>query len=173
MQAIAQGDRHAFEQLLQRHVDPLYNYALRLSGCATNADDLIQDTWLTVWQKAGSFRSHKASVSTWLHRIVHNRFIDQTRRKANRLEVTNHALPELPDEQTNNDEHERGILWQALGDLAPNQRAVLVLRYAQGFGNPQIATITGSSTRAVESLLARAKRALKSAMNERQQTDTL
>ncbi|MEM7077275.1 MAG: sigma-70 family RNA polymerase sigma factor [Pseudomonadota bacterium] len=174
MRLIAQGERPAFELLLERHIDPLYNYALRLCGSHAQAEDLVQETWLTVWEKAHTYRSRKAGVATWLHRIVHHRFIDLTRRRSRRNEVSTTQL-DVADQATmstpatvepvSDAGDEAAALYAALDSLPVEQRAAVMLRHAQGFANPQIARIMNTSTRAVESLLARGKRALRASLN--------
>ena len=62
MLAIRNGDEEAFKVLMGRHVDALYRYALRLSHSPALADDLTQDTWLTVWEKTSRFKNHCCCV---------------------------------------------------------------------------------------------------------------
>lgn len=162
MQAIRQGDQAAFEQLLERHIDALFRYALRLCRSQQTAEDLVQETWLTVWVKAEKFKPRKARVTTWVHRILYNKFIDQSRRakKAEAIEsdpISSLTSPEItPDKRW---------LHQQLMALPEPQRAAIVLAHAQGFNNKDIAHILGSTVRAVESLLARARRSLRQEYN--------
>ena len=91
MAAIRNGDEEAFEHLMGRHVDALFRYALRLSGSPVLADDLTQETWLTVWEKTHRYKPKKAKLRTWLYSVLHNKFIDTIRK--NRFD-------ELPPEET-------------------------------------------------------------------------
>ncbi len=172
MQAIAksaedvEAAQAAFTTLMHRHLDALYSYALRLSNSPATAEDLVQDTWLQVWRKARTFKPGKVMVTTWLHRILHNKFVDGLRRsKIQHGEAPLDSFPEAALGLTQ-DVAEASTLNLPLEQLQVNHRAVLLLKYAQGFSNPEIARITGSSVRAVESTLARAKRALKNLLAE-------
>ena len=166
MLAIRKGDETAFEQLMGRHIDALYRYALRLSGSQATADDLTQDTWLTVWAKTHRFKPSKASLKTWLFRVLHNKFVDGVRK--NRL-VTDATIPETTGPELSDvDEQARAQarLFREIGELPEQQRAAILLAHAQGFGNKEVAQILGTSVRATESLLARARRTLKDKIGE-------
>lgn len=162
MHAISQGDQAAFEHLLERHVDPLFRYALRLCGSQQTAEDLVQETWLTVWAKARQFKPRKARVTTWMHRILYNKFIDHCR-KADRAG----AIEPIPAPSLTSPEIPPDARWlhHQLMALPEPQRAAIVLAHAQGFNNKDIAHILGSTVRAVESLLARARRTLRQEYN--------
>ena len=166
MAAISGQDKVAFGVLMGRHLDPLYAYAIRLSQVASVAEDLTQETWLVAWLKAASYRPAKATVSTWLHRILHNKFVDHSRRERKWTEHFSPNLDELPTthlnpEQMQSAHQERTELDYAMAQLPVNQQAALLLRHSQGFGNADIGHVMGISIRAVESLLARAKANLK------------
>lgn len=183
MQAIAEGDEAAFRHVLDSHVDPLYNYALRLCHSRSQAEDLLQETWLQVWRKAGSFNPRKASLSTWLHRVLHNKHIDATRRHRE-LQVEIQAevpqkdnAPEAAKEATievlqHDPEHlsmivqsrQMALFDQALAKLPLEQKSALLLSQVHGFSNPEVGHILGKGVRAVESLISRARRSLGSAL---------
>ena len=61
MKAIAQRDSAAYSTLANRHVDRLYRYALRLAGDGATAEDLVQDAWVTVWEKPQSYKPGKVN----------------------------------------------------------------------------------------------------------------
>lgn len=187
MHAIRQGDADAFALLLGRHVDALFRYALRLCGSPDTAEDLVQETWLTVWTKAGSFKPRRARVTTWVHRILYHKFIDQHRKTHTQaynesdLQADSSGLDVSPNAAKLNgalldgtpldaaaQEHaapDKAWLHRALMGLPEQQRAAIVLAHAQGFNNKDIAHILGASVRAVESLLARARRSLRREYN--------
>ena len=159
MAMAARGDRDAYGILVRRHVDPLYNYAFRLCRVSADAEDLVQETLLKAWTSASSFNPRKAKLTTWLHRILRNRFIDTTRK--GRIEVAEEVRLEDVTEgfhDTSADANYAGAtLDQLIGRLPETQRSALLLSHAQGFSNQQIAHILGVSVRAAESLLARAR----------------
>src|SRR5215467_10514863 len=73
------GDRSAFAELVRRHKTPLYNFVLRLLRSPTAAEDLTQETFLRVVQRAAEFK-HEARFSTWLYTIARNLCIDHGRK---------------------------------------------------------------------------------------------
>lgn len=168
MSSVQNGDQDAFGILVHRHIDSLYNYALRLCHIPANAEDLVQDTWLACWQHAGRFRPQKAKVTTWLHSILYNKFVDTTRKRRPMAvdplgDVLDDALSETGSEGEPyvSGENEQKLL-ALISTLPLNQRSALVLTHLQGFSNQEVAKIMGLGLRAVESLLARARRTLKS-----------
>lgn len=163
MLAIGNGDEGALAVLMGRHIDTLYRYALRLTSSPTSAEDLLQDTWLAVWQKASSFKPAQAKLSTWLHKVLYHKYVDQVR-KDKRLTFKPEPKTEPVDPKIDADiDAQRAQIWldTKLSELPSSQRSAVLLAYAQGFGNQDIARIMGTSVRAVESLLARARRSLK------------
>ena len=165
MAMVAGGDRDAYNIIVRRHVDPLYNYALRLCRVSGDAEDLVQETLLKAWSSASSFNPRKAKLSTWLHRILRNRFIDTTRKGSIQVdeEVRFDGVTDGFSEGSADVAEAGAILDQFIGRLPESQRSALLLSHAQGFSNQQIAHILGVSVRATESLLARARRNLRDA----------
>ena len=165
MKAIAQRDSAAYNTLANRHVDRLYRYALRLSGDGATAEDLVQDAWVTVWEKPQSYKPGKVKFVTWLHRVLYNRFVDQLRR--DRIEYTDQTDKLDRAETTEFSDTRMQAFNQALTRLPEQQKAALLLSHMQGFSNPEVAHIMGLTVRAVESLQARARKSLTSIFNER------
>lgn len=170
MAQICSGDHAAYATLVRRHIDPLYNYAYRLCRSAGEAEDLVQDTLLAVWQKPHQFNPARAKLSTWLHRIAHNRFIDGRRKQRPLLD--NDAAQQLhiddPVQGSAESDLNAKKLDSMLEQLPLNQRAALLLTHAQGFSNREVAGILGQSVRATESLLARARKSLRQAWRSEQ-----
>lgn len=163
MAAVARRDRSAFATLVQRHADAVYGYLLRMTGSRADTEDLTQETFLRLWNKAGTYRAGQVRLSTWLHRIAHNLAVDLFRREPQSVQTQ-------PDEDLNNGtslfEKQAATdtlrrLETALGRLPENQRAALLLCQTRGFSNSEAADILGINTRALESLLARARRTLR------------
>lgn len=163
MAQVVQGDRSAFATLVARHLDPVHRYLSRLSGSSADADDLSQETFLRVWQRAGSYRPGTVAFTTWLHRVAHNLAVDAARR---RREQTGVSLDLVEDEHADPatraaDDESARRLDGAIAALPPNQRAALLLCQVQGFSNRDAGAILGVSVRSLESLLARARRNLR------------
>ncbi len=178
MAKVGRGDKDAFGILVHRHVDRLYRYALRLTATPANAEDLVQETWLAVWQNARRYRADKASLPTWIHRVLHNKFIDGRRKQQSEQA----ALPSAqapPDQTMTAAEQSKALggsteqdpqllsrLHRLISALPENQRAALALAHLQGFSNKEVAHILGVSVRAAESMLARARRTLRQQLTD-------
>ena len=80
IKAIAVGDRRAMELLYARHNVRVYRFALRISGDATAAEDIVSDVFLDVWRQAGRFKE-RSQVSTWLLAIARNKALATLRRR--------------------------------------------------------------------------------------------
>lgn len=164
---IRQNDAQAFACLLRRHLNSMHTYLLRLTGSPADSDDLAQETFLRVWQKAHTFKPGKVRFTTWLHQIGHNLAIDLFRQRGRTFTRQTAAEDRQfgPDADYAAAEQQTRV-YQALAALPENQRHAILLCHQQGFSNREAATILGVGVRALESLLARARRTLKAEFNE-------
>jgi len=163
MQQIQGGDHQAFARLIDRHLETLHGFAQRMLGNPTDADDIIQETFLRVWQKAEKWQPTTAKVSTWLHSITHNLCIDFYRRdKGEMVNITDVELidPHQPDDSRQQEEVAREIK-AALQQLPENQRSAIILCHYQDLSNREAAQVLGISVSALESLMARGRRKLR------------
>ena len=168
MRRVQQRDERAFAQLLSRHLGAIHHYLFRLTGSRADSDDLAQETFFAVWRRAGTYRPGRVKFTTWLHRIAHNQFVDRYRKTARETDA------ELPDaaDSAPGPERSRGIaedrrrLYAALARLPPNQRDAVLLCHQQGMSNRDAANVLGVGVRALESLLGRARRALRKEFQE-------
>ncbi len=172
MAAVAGGDRSAFESLVGLHLDAIHGYLYRLTGSRADAEDLAQETFLRLWRKASTYEPGRVKVSTWLHSIAHRLCIDAFRRnsrspgQASEYEPPSADLPDgLADPARRVSAREsQALLEAAIGELPERQRAAILLCQVQGFSNAQAAEILAVNVRALESLLARARKALRDAL---------
>ena len=163
MRQVADGDEQAFAQLLDRHLQAIHRYLMRLLGNAADAEDLAQETLVRLWTKAGGFRPGKVRLTTWLHRIAHNLAVDLLRkpgRDAQQLDFDPPSGSDSLEALRSQDEQQQRLAW-ALGALPANQRDAVLLRHQQGLSNPEAAKVLGVSVRALESLQSRGRRRLK------------
>jgi len=148
------GDRQAFTLLVERHQMAIRNYLRRLLvGDNAAADDLAQETFLTAFQKMGSWRG-TAKLGTWLHTIAYRKFLDY-QRKYRRQAV----MAEVPDAGHDNRQAvEDEIMAQHLmGQLKPKDRAVMTLAYAVGMTHAEIAKVVNQPLGSVKARIHRAK----------------
>jgi RNA polymerase sigma-70 factor, ECF subfamily len=148
LQRIAErGDVEAFRKLFQAYAPRVKAYMMRQGADPNTAEELAQETLLTVWRKAGLYSGEKGSATTWIFTIARNLRIDRLRR-----ELTWVALPEgheeeastdaLPDEVLSELER-RARVHKALETLPPDQLEVVSLSYIEGLSHSEIAERLG------------------------------
>jgi len=160
---IAEGDRRAFAQLMDRHIDRAHALARRVLGNKSDAEDVVQDAFMKVWQKAGQWQPGRAQFSTWLYRVVVNRCLDLKRKPVNTaLDNVAEQSDDRPDAYEDIETRQRNAKIQAaVADLPERQRTAIALSYTTGLSNAQAAETMEISVKAFESLLVRAKRELR------------
>lgn len=165
MARVADGDRAAFAVLMQRHLGRAVALARRVTGNAAAAEDIAQEAFLRVWRKASDWQP-TAKVSTWLWRIVMNLSIDQTRRlKPEPLDsVAEPVDPALDPEAESARSALRRALDGAIAGLPERQAQAVRLCLVDGFSQAEAAAVLELSSGALESLLVRARRALRVAL---------
>jgi RNA polymerase sigma factor (sigma-70 family) len=150
----------AFERLYQRHVGDVYRYALAVMRNPADAEDVTQTTFLNAYRSFTEKGNRPEKPQNWLIAIAHNvcrqRFRQSARRPAE-VSFEDDIADTIPDDDTPTGEDIR----RALGHLAFNQRAALVMRELEGRSYVEIAEILDLSTSAVETLIFRARRALR------------
>ncbi|MGH2907432.1 MAG: RNA polymerase sigma factor [Solirubrobacterales bacterium] len=146
--ALAQrGELDAFEQLYERHKRAAYSLARRIVGGDGNADDVVQETFISVWRSIERYDPKRASVRTWLMRIVHRRAIDALRsqmvhlkRRADGEGLAEGVEAKEPTPDAVAVQHdESSVVHGVLEDLPGDQRKVIELAYFNGFTHSEIA----------------------------------
>ncbi len=164
MARVAQQDRAAYAELLSRHLRGTVATAYRILFNQADAEEVAQEAFLRVWQHAPRWQGDgAASFRTWLTRIVVNLCIDRKRRPGmDALDDQPEPEDDQPGPYENRLAGETGAhIAAALARLPERQRAALQLCFWDGEGNIDAAATLGISVGALESLLVRAKRALR------------
>lgn len=144
MAAVSQGDRLAFETLYISVSPRLYAVALRLLKRPGWAEEVLQDTFITIWNRAGSYNPASSAPLTWLTNIVRNRAIDWLRAGDNRQveldDITLNALPDIERTPQEHTEHAESAhrLNDCLAELSAQQRQSIVLAYYHGMSHDEI-----------------------------------
>ncbi len=166
LRAVANGDRTAFNRLTQRHLDRAFSVALRVTGSRADAEDVVQEVFLRLWQRPDAWRPGQAQFSTWLYRVVVNRCLDLKRRpKGTVLDAIEEPQDPKPNAEANMVQAARDrAIRAAMEKLPERQRAALTLTYTAGLKNAEAASALEISVKALEALLVRAKRELRDAL---------
>jgi RNA polymerase sigma-70 factor (ECF subfamily) len=169
---VANGDEAAFEELVRKYQHPVLNTIHRYVGEYDVADDIAQEVFVILWNKAGTFKGN-SKFSTWLYRVVANQCL-QFRRK-NKAEVVSldgiAAGGQLPEALQVCDDSARAgriaAVKQAVAGLPERQRLALVLSRIEGMSYREIAEIMGGTASSVDSLIVRAKENLRGKLRPR------
>jgi RNA polymerase sigma-70 factor (ECF subfamily) len=144
---VAAGDRMAFGSLYDRLSGPLFSLALKMLGNEAEAQDVLQEVFLTVWNKASTFNAARGSAFSWMVTQLRNRAIDRIRSRKRRgelLETFGHELEpsgagmRSAAEDCDASERSRQVR-EALEKLSDEQRLVLRLAYFEGLTQVEIA----------------------------------
>lgn len=156
------GDEAAFEALARRHQDRAYRIALRMTGNAHDAHDVVQDSLVHAWRGLPRYRGD-SGFATWLTRIVINRCHNQGRdnRHYELLPADDHpALSAAGADTRVEADHQRIAVMSAIAELPFDQRSALVLRAFDGCTYAEIAGILGVTENTAKVRVHRARRAL-------------
>ncbi|MGI5879717.1 MAG: RNA polymerase sigma factor [Syntrophomonadaceae bacterium] len=168
---ILNGDSAAFEELVNRYKNSIFNIVYRLVGQYQEAEDISQEVFILVYEKMYQF-DRKKKLSPWIHRIAVNTAISSLRKKKNVVNLSfdesfgkaydNYPLINDFDPQLLFERKELAeVINSALMELPEGYRAVLVLRFQMDLKNQEIAEILGVSKENVEVKIHRARKALR------------
>jgi RNA polymerase sigma-70 factor (ECF subfamily) len=146
--AMARGDKAALTGLYDALARPLYSLAFRVTNDATEAQDIVQDVFLQMWNKASTFESSRGSVFGWAATLTRNRAIDRVRMRRRRGELLAKAAPDLQPASPAAEADSARSLWVrekagavrlALAQLAPEQQKAIELAFFSGLTQQEIA----------------------------------
>lgn len=163
------GDVRAVEALVRRHAVKITSLARRMLNDAAEAEDVAQEVFLRVWRTAPEWREGSAKFETWMHRVALNLCYDRLRRKRER--TTPDPGLNVPDgaaapSQALFEAQRAARVAAAVADLPERQRAAITLCHYNELTNIEAAAALEISVDALESLLARGRRALKAALTD-------
>lgn len=159
------GDHAAFRDLVQLYDPGLRSMAFRLLGDAGRMDDVLQEAYVKAYRSLAAFRG-ESSVRTWMYRITYNACVDDIRKRSRADDLPMDAAVDRP--ATGPDPGDRAVLRSglaaALATLAPDQRAAVLLVYAEGFDYAAAGKVLGVAEGTVASRVSRARAALRDAL---------
>ncbi|RMH23086.1 MAG: sigma-70 family RNA polymerase sigma factor [Acidobacteria bacterium] len=170
---IAGGDEDALGELYDRYAGLLLALARRVLKSNSDAEEVLQEVFLQVWNQAGRYDPQRSSVSTWLVLITRSRSIDRLRSR----QVMDRTLGALQQENRlshTSPEGVRSVLWEqrrrrlaaALSDLPAEQKQVLELAFYRGMTQSEIASATGIPLGTVKTRTLLAMKKLRKALRD-------
>ncbi|TMK85542.1 MAG: sigma-70 family RNA polymerase sigma factor [Actinobacteria bacterium] len=148
MRDFLRKDPSAAEEMYERFAPRVFGLGLVMLGNSTQAEDLVQDTFVKVWRSAASYDGARGSLDTWVLLIARSLAIDLIRRRV--LETRTLAMQEEPEIATDPGPEERAEARDlvdraraAMASLTPGQRAALELAYFQGKTSSEVAELEG------------------------------
>ncbi len=164
-------DADDFEQRVGPHVDGLYRLAYRLTGNRHDAEDLVQELLLRLFDRRRKLRE-VAELRPWLARSLYNLYID-TLRAHRRTPFANldgegeSRLEHLPDTHNANDDDLDAALQAALDRLNENQRSLILFHDVEGYTLPELSQILAQPIGTLKSRLHRARARLRELLREK------
>ena len=161
------GDRRAAQSLVEATSAKVWRIAWRLLRDSAEAEDVTQETLIRMWKIVPNWQPGRAKLETWLHQVTTNLCFDRLRKAGRFVEEPN--APEACDQGPLPDAGLVGSALRmridtALADLPYRQRAAIVLTHYEQLSGKEASEILGISVDALESLLARGRRALRVAL---------
>jgi len=168
MAAIAAGEQSAYAALVSRHSMRFFRLAYRLTGRHEDAEDVVQDAFIQLWRAPHMWDPSRGSLfTTWFYQVVSNRALSLRRQAARHPQE---ALGDIIDSQCGAEEalnakHRRLWLESRIRALPERQKLALVLCFYEELSNHEAAEAMGIGIKALQSLLMRAKAALREDIN--------
>lgn len=164
------GDADAFEQLVVAYRDQVFRLALRMCGNEADADEVAQEAFLSAWKALPNFRGD-SRFSTWLYQLTSHAAIDLMRREKRQIAAEDIAEVSAPDpgpspQQQAERSETRQAVRDAMGQLSPEYRQIVVLRFLQELSYEEIGAVLKLPPGTVKSRLNRAKAQLKDILSK-------
>lgn len=171
LEGIARGDESSLAALYDRYHNLAFGLALRVLNDRGRAEDVVQDAFLAVWRKAGSYAEARGSVKTWLATIVRNRAIDIVRGRRESDSDDEAVLLALEDSRPSVLEQvtaslDRDVLRTVVASLPAEQRQAIAMAYFQGLSHSEIAAATDLPLGTVKSRIRLGMQRLKAQLLE-------
>ena len=173
VQAVVEGDSEAIAELFDRYSGMLTALSLRILNDPADVEEILQETFLQVWNQAGRYDAKRSSVSTWLVLIARSRSIDRLRSRQVKLRTAAAARQENPDIHTSPKgvsnvlkQERRMRLQEEMAKLPEEQRQVLELAFYGGMTQSEIAEQTRIPLGTVKTRTLLAMKKLRKALHQ-------
>jgi RNA polymerase sigma factor (sigma-70 family) len=168
--AVSRGDRRAFSKLYERTSAKLYGICLRLMGNEAEAQEVLQEAYVTVWRKADRFEPAKASLVTWLAVLARNTAVDRLRRRHGTFEEFD-AAADVEDDGPSAfnllaEAQDAARLHHCLEALDDRARAMIRSAFIDGASYPQLAAREGVPLGTMKSWIRRGLQHLRGCLEQ-------
>ena len=165
IRAFKKGDQKAFEKLFNQYHKKLYAYLMRLLGSKEDAEEIVQESFIKIWEKREEF-IEGYSFDAFLFTIAKNTFLNFTREKVNRRVFEDHfqIINEMESDKTDDYvifKETREIIRLIIEGMPPRRREVFMMRKVEGLSRKEISEKLGISVITVDSQLLKANTYLK------------
>lgn len=162
---IGAGDVAAWEAIIDRHLPAVSRYAAYVLGDNAQGEDVAQETFIRLMKKAQTWEANGFGLKSWLFRVARNLCIDYKRKKRPEpIENAEFIADPIDRHATDRRIDIVNTMERALAALPEPQQTAIVLVHYEGFSGSEAANLLDISVEAVESLLARARRSLRQAL---------
>lgn len=174
--AMAAGDKAALGRLYDLLGRPLYSLALRITGDSAEAQDVVQDVFLQLWNKAAEFQPSRGSYFSWAATLTRNRALDRIRTRKRRGEILRDSAGDIEPARPNDDLDSADTLWirekavavrAALAGLPTEQRQAIELAFFSGLTQQQISERLGDPLGTVKARIRRGLLRLRDSLSHR------
>ncbi len=175
LRGIVEGDFTALGALYDRYGRLIYSLAYTITGEDGQAEEVTQDVFVQVWQKAATYQAERGKVVTWLTSIARHRAIDRLRRlgarpEGHQISFDAEDVPDPPSpahvEGDVQLDLERAAVRQAMSELPEEQRKALALAYFKGYSHTEIADYTGEALGTIKTRVRLAMKKLRDALEK-------
>lgn len=166
LQAAAAGDRAAFRALYEATAPKLFAIVLRIIRNRPVAEEVLQETYVNIWQKAERFSPEAGDAMAWLTTIARNRAIDRIRsERIDRASTTDDAVLERLAAPSSGDPVMHEALRRCLDGLDEEARNCVILAYCSGYSREELAERFGRPVGTIKTLLFRSTRLLRECLD--------
>lgn len=173
MRDVMERDGDAYSELVRRHTDRFYSLSYRMLSEREGAEDVVQESFLMLWNSPSKWDSAKnTKFTTWFYRVVANACLDVKKTDKPGVPADEYDIPDdAPDQDEAADfKRTKDEIEALIRQLPESQQTALTLCFYEGVSQKEAASIMGVSVKALESLLMRAKSTLREKLTKRNNT---
>ena len=164
-----ENDKEAQFSIYKLYYRSMYNTSLRIVNKIDDAEDIMQESFLTAFQKLPTYQG-KVSFGTWLKRIVINRSLDYLRKRRVEFEEVTTEIPVFEEDTENEPEFSVEEIKLAISQLSDGYRTILSLILLEGYDHEEVSEILGISNVTSRTQFSRAKQHLRALLMEKKRS---